>query len=54
MQSVRIRTAQNVDIEYEVASVGDRIVATVIDGIFILLYLLAIVLIWIFVRSEIF
>jgi len=52
MQSVRIRTAQNVDIEYEVASVGDRIVATVIDGIFILLYLLAIVLIWIFVART--
>lgn len=31
MPSVRIQTAQNVIVEYEIASVGDRIVATLID-----------------------
>jgi hypothetical protein len=43
MQLVRIRTAQNVDIEYEVASIGDRIVAAVLDMVIVLLYVLAII-----------
>jgi uncharacterized RDD family membrane protein YckC len=33
MQSIRIQTAQNVFIEYQPASVGDRILATLIDGV---------------------
>ncbi len=33
MEAIRIQTAQNVFIEYQPASVGDRIVATVIDGV---------------------
>jgi uncharacterized RDD family membrane protein YckC len=33
MEAIRIQTAQNVFIEYQPASVGDRIVATLIDGI---------------------
>jgi uncharacterized RDD family membrane protein YckC len=33
MQAIRIQTAQNVFIEYQPASVGDRIVATIIDGV---------------------
>jgi uncharacterized RDD family membrane protein YckC len=33
MQAIRIQTAQNVFIEYQPASVGDRIVATLIDGV---------------------
>ena len=32
MTTVRIDTAQNVSIEYEVASIGDRIVAAMLDG----------------------
>lgn len=31
MATIRVHTAQNVTLEYEVASIGDRIVATVID-----------------------
>ena len=52
MQSVRIRTAQNVDIEYEVASVGDRIVAAILDIVIILLYVLAVILLWVFVATT--
>jgi uncharacterized RDD family membrane protein YckC len=33
MEAIRIQTAQNVFIEYQPASVGDRIVATLIDSI---------------------
>ena len=33
MEAIRIQTAQNVFIEYQPASVGDRILATMIDGI---------------------
>ena len=33
MQPIRIQTAQNVFIEYQPASVGDRILATLIDGV---------------------
>ena len=38
MQSVNIQTAQNVNIRYEAASVGDRIVAFLIDAIIRVLY----------------
>ncbi|PTQ99510.1 putative RDD family membrane protein YckC [Mucilaginibacter yixingensis] len=31
MQTVRIRTSQNIDIDYEVAGLGDRILAHIID-----------------------
>ncbi|MCC2547074.1 RDD family protein [Hymenobacter sp. BT175] len=31
MNTIRIQTAQNVSVEYEVASVGDRIIATILD-----------------------
>jgi uncharacterized RDD family membrane protein YckC len=38
MQSVNIQTAQNVNIRYEAASVGDRIVAFLIDAVVRVLY----------------
>lgn len=41
MQTIRITTAQNIDIDYEVATVGDRILGRLIDwGVFIAFYLL--------------
>ena len=40
MNQVRIQTSSNVDIEYELATVWDRIVATVVDHIIILSYIL--------------
>ena len=36
MATIRIHTTQNVTLEYEVASVGDRIVATLIDYVLLL------------------
>ena len=33
MATIRIHTTQNVTLEYEVGSIGDRIVATLIDGL---------------------
>ncbi len=41
MQTVRIQTAQNVFIEYQPASVGDRIIATMIDGIIVYSFIIA-------------
>ncbi|OOQ58470.1 RDD family protein [Mucilaginibacter pedocola] len=44
MQTVRITTSQNIDIDYELAGLGERMVASIIDfGIFFLLYLLFII-----------
>ncbi|TGE22354.1 RDD family protein [Hymenobacter aquaticus] len=36
MSTIRVQTAQNVALEYEVASVGDRILAQLIDGLVLL------------------
>lgn len=38
MDNIKIQTTQNVDIEYEVASVGDRILATLLDYLFFTAY----------------
>lgn len=41
MQTIRITTSQNIDIDYELAGLGERIVASLIDfGIFILIAIL--------------
>jgi uncharacterized RDD family membrane protein YckC len=40
MEIVKIKTTQNVDLEYEIASVGDRIVAALIDYLVILAYVI--------------
>jgi len=39
MEKIRIETTQNVDIEYDVASVGDRLVASLIDVLICIGYL---------------
>jgi len=36
MRSVKVQTTQNVDIEYEIANIGDRILALLIDYVIIL------------------
>jgi uncharacterized RDD family membrane protein YckC len=42
MQTIRITTSQNIDIDYELAGLGERIVAHLIDfGIFFLILILA-------------
>jgi uncharacterized RDD family membrane protein YckC len=35
MENIRVETTQNVDIEYGLASIGDRIIASIIDGLLI-------------------
>lgn len=44
MAKISVTTAQNIDIEYEIAGLGERIVARIIDlGIFLLIFLLGFV-----------
>jgi uncharacterized RDD family membrane protein YckC len=44
MQTIRITTSQNIDIDYELAGLGERIVASLIDfGIFILVTILCLI-----------
>ena len=38
MHNVKIQTSQNVDIEYELAGVGDRILATIADLLILAIY----------------
>ncbi len=45
MDNISIHTTQNVDIEYQLASIGDRILATLLDYLFFLAYFLLILLI---------
>ncbi|AII52993.1 RDD family protein [Hymenobacter sp. APR13] len=40
MSTIRVQTAQNVTLEYEVASVGERIVAALIDGLILVAWVL--------------
>ena len=54
MDNIKIQTTQNVDIEYELASVGDRILATLLDYVFFLGYFLLILLIVTLPHSKIF
>lgn len=42
MQTVRVRTTQNVFIDYPVASIGDRIVAYLLDRFILILYTIAV------------
>ena len=51
MQTIRVRTTQNVFIEYPLASVGERIAAYLIDWIILILYTVAIVAI--FAKMEV-
>lgn len=38
MDSIKIDTTQNVELEYEAAGVGYRVLATLLDGVFIIVY----------------
>jgi uncharacterized RDD family membrane protein YckC len=53
MQTVGVRTTQNVFIEYPVASVGDRILAHLADRLILVLYSVAIIAILLSVELEI-
>lgn len=54
MDNISIHTTQNVDIEYQLASIGDRILATLLDYLFFLAYFLLILLIAALTKWEIF
>lgn len=54
MDNIKIQTTQNVDIEYEVASIGDRILATLLDYLFFLAYFLIIAVIASFTKGALF
>ena len=45
MHAIKIRTTQNVEVEYPIASVGDRIVAYMIDGVVLFMWMVLWVLI---------
>jgi len=51
MDNIKIQTTQNVDIEYELASIGDRILATLLDYLFFFAYFLVIMLLGMFAGS---
>jgi uncharacterized RDD family membrane protein YckC len=53
MQTVGVRTTQNVFIEYPVASIGDRILAHLADRLILVLYSVAIVAIFLSLDIEI-
>jgi uncharacterized RDD family membrane protein YckC len=46
MDSIKIATTQNVDLEYEAAGVGYRILATILDVIFMIIYAVIIMVIF--------
>src|SRR5690349_24809901 len=43
MQTIRVRTTQNVFIDYPLASIGDRIVAYLIDRLILFLYFMLVI-----------
>ena len=47
MQTIEIQTAQNVNIEYPIASLGDRVVAAIIDQLIMIGYIIAIIFLYI-------
>lgn len=51
VQSVNIRTTQNVAIDYEIASLGDRILAFLIDGVIQAVYMITVF--WILIKLDI-
>ena len=53
MQTIEIQTTQNVTIEYPVASVGDRVIAGLIDVLIMIGYFLAFIFFYIWLMSVI-
>ncbi len=51
MQTIDIQTTQNVTIEYPIASIGDRVVAALIDLLIMVGYLIIIVFLYIWLSS---
>jgi uncharacterized RDD family membrane protein YckC len=51
MQTIEIQTAQNVNIEYPVASVGERVVAAIIDQLIMVGYIIAMIFLYIWILN---
>lgn len=51
MQTIRVRTTQNVFIDYPLGSIGDRILAYLLDRLILVIYTVAVVAV--FLKSEI-
>lgn len=54
MQTINVRTTQNVSIQYPIASIGDRILAYLLDIVILTAYTIAIVALFINIDMEIF
>ncbi len=52
MENIGIETTQNVDINYRIASLGDRIIAQILDTLIIAGYLIATILLWIYLNKN--
>lgn len=52
MQSIEIQTAQNVNIEYPVANIGDRVIAAIIDQLIMFGYLIAFIFFYIWLLDA--
>lgn len=52
MQTIEIQTSQNVNIEYPVASIGERIVAAIIDVLIMVGYLIAVFFLYIWILDA--
>jgi uncharacterized RDD family membrane protein YckC len=52
LSTIKVQTAQNVEIEYETASVSDRLLAYLLDIVFIMGYYAAVMLLYILVRKS--
>jgi uncharacterized RDD family membrane protein YckC len=54
MQTISVRTSQNVSIHYPVASVGDRILAYLLDSVMLIAYSIVVFALFINIEMEIF
>lgn len=52
MDRINIQTAQNIDIQYEIASVGDRLLAALLDMLLLIAYYVAMALILSFLEDT--
>ncbi len=54
MQNIEIQTTQNVNIEYTVASLGDRVIGAIIDNLIVIGYFIATIFLVILLRNQLF
>jgi uncharacterized RDD family membrane protein YckC len=54
MQNIEIQTTQNVNIEYTVASIGDRVIGAIIDNLIVAGYFIASIFLIILLRDSLF